>query len=652
MTGRIQGGITVSSELHITGSQGPAVEPIRRSAHYLRSGLMPRRAASAMAAILFATPAICEAQESINQPLSDEFGVERKTGRASFPLPELLRIGGDGASSLKLSFTHIDGSGIAQASWPTVTTNEVIPPPNATDPRYRRYLKASISYGDISENFRKLYDPVTGYTAGSWEAEYPTGSTYDGTIFTDKHGLRITFGLITVVERPDGVTHYFDAPNGSVRNNFGYAIKGQNNLVANGSTGFKFGTLEYQAVNLATDYCNMGSQSLCSGLSGERGATYEAVQSASGYAFPERFILTDAVGGVTTIRNQLFSAYAWRPRCGNLSCDVPPLHYRPYPVGLTRPGSSTETHTMRYVADIQPGTVGYSHDDIRIDRVVLDGVTVDYEPNFFQPGAAYGSTDGASWYRLRSLIGGQEISYSDSFKRSEFWGDSRRVLTLYRDELGRETFYSFDGLFEVAGVTYPEGNTAGTTKDARGNIVSVTFGAKPGFTDPDQQLLYSYAPSCTMATQAKCNRPLSATDARGQVTDFEYNDRGQVTVERRPAPVPGAPRPTVTSTYTLRTAYIKDAGGNPVAAGPPVSMLTRTSSCISQASCVGTVDEVVTEYDYGPTTGLNNLLLRGIAVTAVNDQGQMQTLRTCYQYNYFGEKIAETQPGAGLTSCP
>jgi YD repeat-containing protein len=58
-------------------------------------------------------------------------------------------------------------------------------------------------------------------------------------------------------------------------------------------------------------------------------------------------------------------------------------------------------------------------------------------------------------------------------------------------------------------------------------------------------------------------------------------------------------------------------------------------------------DEVLTTYDYGPDSGPNNLFLRGRVVTADG-----QSLRTCYTYDRFGNRISETLPRAGLTSCP
>lgn len=52
-------------------------------------------------------------------------------------------------------------------------------------------------------------------------------------------------------------------------------------------------------------------------------------------------------------------------------------------------------------------------------------------------------------------------------------------------------------------------------------------------------------------------------------------------------------------------------------------------------------------YDYGPTTGVNNLLLRGVVVNA---NGAVS--RTCYGSDRNGNRISETSPNANLTSCP
>lgn len=265
-----------------------------------------------------------------------------------------------------------------------------------------------------------------------------------------------------------------------------------------------------------------------------------------------------------------------------------------------------------------------------------------------------GSNFGKGIYELTitARIAGEIVSTSKAFKPHTDFGMARRRLETVSDGLGRETRYIHNFLEEFAGVIQPEGNAIFSEYDPRGNIVETVIRSKNYPTEPDLVTTLIYPTDCTSIPLPRCNRPLTVTDARGNTTDFTYNDFGQVLTEIGPAPTSGAARPKVINTYTMRTAYVKSSSGGVVAAGPPISMLTRTSTCISQASCVGTNDEIVTEYDYGPTTGLNNLLLRGMTVTAVNASGQMETLRTCYKYNYFGERIAETLPKAGLTSCP
>jgi hypothetical protein len=72
-----------------------------------------------------------------------------------------------------------------------------------------------------------------------------------------------------------------------------------------------------------------------------------------------------------------------------------------------------------------------------------------------------------------------------------------------------------------------------------------------------------------------------------------------------------------------------------------------TSATTNNACAGGANDEVVTTYDYGPNGGPNNLLLRGKVVTFAG-----QSRRTCYGHDLYGNQISETEPRAGLTSCP
>lgn len=190
---------------------------------------------------------------------------------------------------------------------------------------------------------------------------------------------------------------------------------------------------------------------------------------------------------------------------------------------------------------------------------------------------------------------------------------------------------------------YPEGNIAEFTYDLYGNALETRQKAKPGSSLADIVTTASY--NC--ATELLCKKPQSTTDANGNTTDYTYSTTtGQpLTVT---APAVNGVRPQTRYTYTLR--YARDVNGN--ALQPPISLLTSEEFCKTTAAsgsgCAGgAADEVVTTYDYGPTTGPNNLQLRGMVV----DSGGLN-LRTCYQYDDLGRRIAETQPEGTAGVCP
>jgi hypothetical protein len=154
------------------------------------------------------------------------------------------------------------------------------------------------------------------------------------------------------------------------------------------------------------------------------------------------------------------------------------------------------------------------------------------------------------------------------------------------------------------------------------------------------------------ADDKRCSKPISQTDANGNQTDYEYSAvHGGIVTETGPAPAPGGVRPQTRYSYVQRQAFILGAGGSVVAAGPPVWMLAAKSVCKTSqwngSACAVANDEVRTTYDYGPTTGLNNLNLRGEVVDAAG-----MALRTCYAYDWRGLRTSVTSPRAGLGVCP
>ena len=154
----------------------------------------------------------------------------------------------------------------------------------------------------------------------------------------------------------------------------------------------------------------------------------------------------------------------------------------------------------------------------------------------------------------------------------------------------------------------------------------------------------------TCSNRFTCNQPNWVTDWNGNRTDFTYDPLhgGGLTAT---GPAVNGIRPQTRYSYTQRYAWVKNSSGSYVRAATPIWVLTRETYCRTTAAsgsgCSTASDEVLVNYDYGPDSGPNNLLLRGTAVSADG-----VTLRTCFRYDVRGNKISETRPKAGLTSCP
>ena len=232
------------------------------------------------------------------------------------------------------------------------------------------------------------------------------------------------------------------------------------------------------------------------------------------------------------------------------------------------------------------------------------------------------------------------------------------------DPLGRTTIFDYmSGTSwaaepsELVGVVSPMGNSITGSYDDRGNITQQTRTAVSGSGPASQVTTAVFPSSCTSTTRKTCNKPTSVTDYNGNTTDYTYDTaHGGVLTETGPAV--NSIRPQTRHIYAQRYAWIAASGGGYVQAATPVWVRTASSMCRTSAAtgnpsapCATTGDEVRTEYDYGPNSGPNTLLLRGQTVTST-DGGVTTTLRTCSTYDAQGNKISETSPNANLTSCP
>jgi YD repeat-containing protein len=225
------------------------------------------------------------------------------------------------------------------------------------------------------------------------------------------------------------------------------------------------------------------------------------------------------------------------------------------------------------------------------------------------------------------------------------------LLTRKQLANGYNVDYKYDGLGRTIKVTLPEGNSTEYVYNERGSVTLRKATGKDGAVTEERA---AYPANCV--NTITCNKPEAVTDARGFVTNYSYDPvHGGLLTETKPAGADGV-RPQTRYEYAQRSAWLRNAGGG-YEPGSPVWLKVRERYCRTTAaagpSCTGGAnDEVVTDFDYGPNSGPNRLLLRGIAVTSLNGLGLMQTLRTCYRYDTFGRKISETKPSANLPSCP
>lgn len=257
-----------------------------------------------------------------------------------------------------------------------------------------------------------------------------------------------------------------------------------------------------------------------------------------------------------------------------------------------------------------------------------------------------------------------ELDNPDSFNNATYQQTPGPAAIV--DQLGRTTTFDYCDPVAMAGLPWyyvercyveplqsfvdPDGVRTELKYDGARNVTEVRKKAKPGSGLAD--LVTSATYNCAFAIN--CTKPVTMTDARGAVSGFSYDTtHGGLLTKMDPAPVSGGARPLVVRTYVQKYAYIKNSGGSLVAAATPVWVPASETACQTVAGssppavCDTGAPQTVTTYEYGANGTADNLLLRGVAVTADG-----QTLRTCYGYDVNGRRISETKPAANLSVCP
>lgn len=203
-----------------------------------------------------------------------------------------------------------------------------------------------------------------------------------------------------------------------------------------------------------------------------------------------------------------------------------------------------------------------------------------------------------------------------------------------------------------SGVVSSEGLVRYTDKvenfeyDNFGNLILSTRVSVDG---TSQSYSAGYENTCNnMYTRGK---PSWIEDRKGNRTNFTYHcSSGKIAKVTKPS-VNGI-KVEKRYFYSQLYPYVKNSSGNLIRTNKPIWVLERESFCQSGNPsgnmCASSDDEVVTEYEYANAGQENSLLLRGISIT---DVGSNKTRRTCFEYDIYGNKIAEIKPKANLASC-
>lgn len=284
----------------------------------------------------------------------------------------------------------------------------------------------------------------------------------------------------------------------------------------------------------------------------------------------------------------------------------------------------------------------------RPSSVTADNTAISYDAN---GRVAQVVTDGRTWTYGYSLAGSQMTTAvtdpGETNPRVIVSDVNLGVPLSQQDALGRTTSYQYDpaGNGRLTRITHPEGNSVEYAYDARGNATQSKLVSKTPGTPVDIVTSATFPSTCT--NPLTCNKPTSATDARGNVTDYTYNGiHGGLLTLTLPAPTVGAIRPQTRFDYASLQAYFRNSSGSIVASGVPTWQMTLTSECQTLASCAGGADEVKTTIGYGPQVAGTANNLWPISVSKGSGNGSL-TATTTYIYSSQGDVNSVDGPLAG-----
>lgn len=582
-------------------------------------------AAASVSTLLLATgPAF--AQVSLSPPETfnpvDANGVNLFSGKIRGP-DHTVSIGQPGQGGLSVSYFFDSGNdGWRHSLVGTLTKDPLIPgSPGYSVPQFQLGLPgfSALYLRDVNDVF-VLTDGV-GELVETSMGIY-TYTALDGTVATLDSYQREpgVMAQVVSVARPNGEVltyHYARVPTGqslpqyakrlqSVTNNFGYQIYFQYATDTYGADWQKL--VKITGVNNAVDWCDP----LSNACTFSRTWPSITIGSSSGTT-----TVTDATGNTTQYISSSGSFAIRRP---------------------TQPSTDSVFYTFHTAPDV----VG------RVATVTDGKGTWNYGYTAPPP-----DPKNVPYFVIQTVVtdpSGNVTKYNNGSYLEDPWGRRTTRLTSIVNGANQTTAYEWTGPgWTMSAIEYPEGNRIEYGYTDRGDLASVTRVPKSG-NYGDATTVFATFGDCSSAI--RCGRPTSITDARLAVTEFTYDDRGNVLTETRPADVNGV-RPETRFTYQELAAWVRTSSTGPLEQAAAVVLPVQVSSCASgtAATCVGTSQEVrtTTTYQAGSTSTGSNLL--AVTITSgAGDGSLLATTSAAWDDNGDVKTVNGPLPGAADTT--
>jgi RHS repeat-associated protein len=354
----------------------------------------------------------------------------------------------------------------------------------------------------------------------------------------------------------------------SVTNRFGYQLKLEyaSNTPTNYTSLANWGKIaKVTAINNADEYCDPAADS-CT------------------LARPWPFVTYVKTGNVETVTDRQGGRGSYTFASTSSGTKL---------VGIRRPTSATDNIVIGYDTNGQVSTV------------TNEGVSYIYTTT------------------VADLTRTTTVNVANNYVRTVNAHSTEFAIQSESDGLGFNSTYIRDSNWRVKEIyNYNNATLQGSTiftYDSRGNVTETRKVAQPGSGLSDIVTSATFPATCSVATIKTCNKPLTTTDPKGNVTDYTYdNNHGGLLTVTAPAASAGGIRPQIRYAYTARQANFKNSAGVVGASGSNIYLLTQVSTCQTTASCTSQLDEVRTVLEYGVTTPTtpNNLLITSIKVSS------------------------------------